>query len=229
MEEKRFPGGVWPVMLTPFTEENQVDYAALKELVEWYIKNGVDGLFAVCQSSEMFKLTLEERVTAAAKVKEYAAGRVPVIASGHISDSVEDQIEELNKVAATGVDAVILITNRMAKEEESDDVWIKNTQYLLEHLPEKVHLGLYECPFPYKRVMTPKVTKWCASTGRFYFLKDTWLRCRPDPGKIRDLQRDQVKTVQCQYSYPAGVLKRRRIRILWSYGEYASKAVSDSL
>ena len=69
MEEKRFPGGVWPVMLTPFTEENQVDYAALKELVEWYIKNGVDGLFAVCQSSEMFKLTLKERVTAAAKVK----------------------------------------------------------------------------------------------------------------------------------------------------------------
>ena len=173
MEEKRFPGGVWPVMLTPFTEKNQVDYAALKELVEWYIKNGVDGLFAVCQSSEMFKLTLEERVTVAAKVKEYAAARVPVIASGHISDSVEDQIEELNKVAATGVDAVILITNRMAKEEESDDVWIKNTQYLLEHLPEKVHLGLYECPFPYKRVMTPKVTEWCASTGRFYFLKDT--------------------------------------------------------
>ena len=61
MEEKRFPGGVWPVMLTPFTEENQVDYAALKELVEWYIKNGVDGLFAVCQSSEMFKLTLKEQ------------------------------------------------------------------------------------------------------------------------------------------------------------------------
>ena len=83
MEEKNdFPGGVWPVMLTPFTEENQVDYAALKELVEWYIENGVDGLFAVCQSSEMFKLTLKERVTAAAKVKEYAAGRVPVIASG---------------------------------------------------------------------------------------------------------------------------------------------------
>ena len=25
MKEKRFPGGVWPVMLTPFTEENQVD------------------------------------------------------------------------------------------------------------------------------------------------------------------------------------------------------------
>lgn len=173
MKEKKFPGGVWPVMLTPFTEENQVDYPALKKLVEWYIKNGVDGLFAVCQSSEMFKLSLEERVGIAAKVKEFAAGRVPVIASGHISDSMEDQIQELKLVAETGVDAVIMITNRMAAEEEPDEVWISNTQKLLDALPSDIHFGLYECPYPYKRVMSKKVTEWCASTGRFYFLKDT--------------------------------------------------------
>lgn len=173
MEAKKFPGGVWPVMLTPFTEENQVDYPALKELVEWYIENGVDGLFAVCQSSEMFKLTLEERVGIAAKVKEFAAGRVPVIASGHISDSLEEQIHELKLIAETGVDAVIMITNRMAAEDESDEIWISNTEKILEALPSEIRFGLYECPYPYKRVMSPKVTEWCASTGRFYFLKDT--------------------------------------------------------
>ena len=32
MEVKKFHGGVWPVMLTPFTEENQVDYPALNWL-----------------------------------------------------------------------------------------------------------------------------------------------------------------------------------------------------
>ena len=52
--ENRFPGGSWPVMLTPFTEDNKIDYDGLKELVDWYIKNGVSGMFAVCQSSEMF-------------------------------------------------------------------------------------------------------------------------------------------------------------------------------
>ena len=160
MKEKRFPGGVWPVMLTPFTEENQVDYPALKELVEWYIENGVDGLFAVCQSSEMFKLTLEERVGIAAKVKEFAAGRVPVIASGHISDSLEEQIHELKLIAETGVDAVIMITNRMAAEDESDEVWISNTEKILEALPSEIRFGLYECPYPYKK-MSRKVTEWC--------------------------------------------------------------------
>ena len=72
--ENRFPGGSWPVMLTPFTEDNKIDYDGLKELVDWYIKNGVSGMFAVCQSSEMFYLSLEERVKYAAKTVEFAAG-----------------------------------------------------------------------------------------------------------------------------------------------------------
>lgn len=168
-----FSGGVWPVMLTPFTKENQVDYKALEQLVNWYIDNGVLGLFAVCQSSEMFFLSLEERVEIARFVKEKAAGRVPVIASGHVSDSFEDQAKELNEIATTGVDAIILITNRLAKEDENDEVWFNNLQRLLEKLPEDMPLGFYECPYPYKRVMTKEVTRWCAETGRFYFLKDT--------------------------------------------------------
>ena len=85
--EKEFPGGSWPVMLTPYTDKNEIDYDALKELVDWYIENGVSGMFAVCQSSEMFCLSLEERVKYATKTVEYAAGRVPVIASGHVSDN----------------------------------------------------------------------------------------------------------------------------------------------
>lgn len=168
-----FPGGVWPVMLTPFTKDNKVDYKALEQLINWYIDNGVLGLFAVCQSSEMFFLSLEERVEIARFVKEKSAGRVPVIASGHVSDSFEDQIKELNEIAATGVDAIILITNRLAKEDESDEIWKSNLQRVIKEIPESIPLGFYECPYPYKRVMTKEITKWCADTGRFYFLKDT--------------------------------------------------------
>ena len=83
-----FPGGVWPVMLTPFTPNNEVDYPALRALVEWYISQGVSGLFAVCQSSEMFFLTERERAAVARAIVKYAAGRVPVIASGHVSESL---------------------------------------------------------------------------------------------------------------------------------------------
>ena len=173
MNAKTINNGVWPTMITPFTKENKIDFAALEKMIEWYIQNGVDGLFAVCQSSEMFFLDLEERVKLARFVKEMADGRVQVIASGHTSDSYEDQVRELNRIAETGVDAVVLITNRLAGQGESDAVWQNNLEKLLKELPEEVCLGFYECPYPYKRLILPEMLKFCADTGRFLFLKDT--------------------------------------------------------
>lgn len=40
-------------------------------------------------------------------------------------------------------------------------------------IPKDVPLGFYECPYPYKRIISPELLKWCADTGRFYFIKDT--------------------------------------------------------
>ena len=146
--KNEFPNGVWPVMLTPYTEDNKIDYPALEKLTEWYFENGCDGLFAVCQSSEMFQQTLEERCKIAAAVKKYANGK-PVIASGHISDSMEDQVEELKHMADTGIDALILISNRPAAQQESDQVMIERLQTLMEQHPNDLSLGFYECPYPY--------------------------------------------------------------------------------
>lgn len=167
------PDGIWPTMITPFTDKNTIDYEVLEELIEWYIKAGVDGLFAVCQSSEMFYLTLEERRDLAQFVVDKVKGRIPVIASGHISDSIESQVEEMKVIASTGADAAVLVVNQFAAADESDDVWIGNLESFLKKFPSDIPLGFYECPYPYKRLMSEKTLKWCASTGRFMFLKDT--------------------------------------------------------
>lgn len=188
-----FPGGSWPVMLTPFDEKNQVDYDALRELVNWYIDGGVSGLFAVCQSSEMFFLSLEEKVKTAAEAVKHVAGRVPVIASGHTSENIEEQIKELNAMAETGVDAVILITNRLAREEESDAVWIENCKKILDGMETDIPLGFYECPYPYKRLLPTDIIKWCADTGRFYFLKDTCCDIRQIKEKLRAAEGSALK------------------------------------
>jgi 4-hydroxy-tetrahydrodipicolinate synthase len=86
--------GIVPVMLTPFSADNQIDYPGLSRLIDWYLEKGVDALFAVCQSSEMQFLTLDERVALAKFVVDKVAGRIPVIASGHISDDIEQQIND---------------------------------------------------------------------------------------------------------------------------------------
>ena len=162
---------VWPVMLTPYDDTGSIDMDSLARLVDWYEENGVGGLFAVCQSSEMFYLSLRERCLLAGSIKKRA--HVPVIASGHVSVSREDQLEEIKQIADTGVDAVILITNRLACDHETSEVWKENLDWLLARIDPAVQLGFYECPVPYKRLISDEELAFTASTGRFRFMKDT--------------------------------------------------------
>ena len=65
-----------------------------------------------------------------------------------------------------------MILNQFAKEDENEDVAKQNIEYLLDHI-EAESFGIYECPYPYKRLVSPELLKWCAETGKFTFLKDT--------------------------------------------------------
>lgn len=85
-------------MITPFTEDNRIDYDAVLRIIEWYDKNGVDGIFAVCQSSEMFELSPQERVELAKFIINNTPKHMGVIASGHCAEKVEDQIREAQTV-----------------------------------------------------------------------------------------------------------------------------------
>ena len=171
---------IFTTMITPYREDGSVDYETAERYVDWYFESGITGIFAVCQSSEIFYLTLEERVElnrrvyARAKALEKQHGRrFTVVSSGHVSDTFEGQAEELNAVWESGTDALILITNRLDPGNEGDDVFIANGKKLLAALPGDVRFGLYECPYPYKRLVTPKILDWCMSTGRFDYMKDT--------------------------------------------------------
>lgn len=164
--------GIVPVMLTPFTADNRLDLAGLERLVDWYLANGSDALFAVCQSSEMQRLSLPERVELARRSLAAAGGRVPVMASGHISDPLADQIEELCAVADTGVDTLVLVTNHLDPRNEGTATFRAHLDALLAALPADMPLGLYECPAPYRRLLSDEELRICADTGRFVALKD---------------------------------------------------------
>lgn len=159
-------------MLTPFKEDNSIDFGALDALVDWYVENGVSGLFAACKSSEVFNMTLAERI-ALSKACCKRAGSLPVVVSGHIASSEREQIYELQAMADTGAAAIVLITNRFALPGENDDVWKMKAEKLINQIPESIPLGLYECPYPFRHYMSPRLLRWCAETGRFHFFKDT--------------------------------------------------------
>ncbi len=174
--------GVFPTMVTPYKKDGSVDYQGVEKLVEWYWEKGCDGIFAVCQSSEILFLTLEERVNIGKTVVEKAKSlaeqdktRKPmkIVVSGHISDSFDNQVEELTAMSGIGADALILISNRMDIANTTDETWIEDLHKLIEKIPANMPLGVYECPKPYKRLLTKKMLDACKATGRFAFIKDT--------------------------------------------------------
>ena len=174
--------GCWPTMITPFTDDNKVDYKALRAVTEWYIAKGCDGIFAVCQSSEMFFLSEQEKIDIARAVKDAAGGRVKVIASGHTSDDKAKQVEELGRMAETGVDAVVLVSNRLAAQDDDEEVLRNNFGGILRQLPDVV-FGMYECPYPYLRLVSTDFLKDCAVKKSLVFLKD--VSCSLDIQKER--------------------------------------------
>lgn len=167
-------------MITPYKNDGSIDYDTAEKYVEWYYNAGLTGIFSICQSSEIFYLSFDERVKLnevvykkAKELEKRGNRKFTVVSSGHISDDIEKQAEELNAVYHSGTDALILITNRLAKENEDEDVFIENAEKLIEMLPRDAKLGFYECPYPYKRLVTPKILDWCIKTKRFFYMKDT--------------------------------------------------------
>ncbi|MDF2614226.1 MAG: dihydrodipicolinate synthetase family protein [Clostridia bacterium] len=164
--------GVWPTMVTPYTEDNKVDYEGVLKIIEWYNKQGVAGIFAVCQSSEMFFLSKEERLELTKFIVENTPKHMGVIASGHVAESVTDQIEEAKAIIDLGIDAYVFISNKFAEPNDDEAVIKRSIERIISSIND-ISFGIYECPYPYKRLITPETLKWCADTERFLFLKDT--------------------------------------------------------
>ena len=169
---KEINNGVYPTMITPFTDDNKIDYNGVNELLNWYAKKGVDGIFAICQSSEIFFLSFEERLELLKFIMANKPEGMSIVASGHTADDLETQIEEAKAFIDCGIDAYVFISNRFVKEDEDDDVFLKNMEYVASKLPE-IPLGVYECPYPYKRKISPYVLKKMVENGKYQFIKDT--------------------------------------------------------
>lgn len=159
-------------MITPFTPQAQIDYDMLKKLIDFYLAAGVKGLFANCLSSEMYSISDDERIELTRAVVRHVNGKVPIVATGSFGETIRDKAEFTRRIFDTGVDSVVLITSHYAQLEEPDDVLLKNFETMLS-LTGNIPLGLYECPAPYKRLVSPEVLKTLVSTGRMFYHKDT--------------------------------------------------------
>ena len=169
---EKLPNGLWPVMLTPFHQDNSVDYKVLEQLTEFYIATGANGLFANSLSSEMFQLTEQERVSITQTVVKKTNGRIPVVSTGTFSRDLNKNAEFIKKLYDSGVQAVVITSNQLNDKMESEDAFKTQVEHLLNATGD-ISLGMYECPVPYKRLISAGMIQWLGKTGRFLYHKDT--------------------------------------------------------
>lgn len=165
--------GIWPVMPTPFTASGQLDRRGCEALIDWYLANRVDGIFTVCLSSEMFDLTAGERLELARLTVKRTGGAVPVVACGGFGDTEAERLRSIRETADAGVDAVVLPLSVLFPPECTPQQVADGLYAIAEKTPD-ILFGLYECPVPYKRLLSAgQLGRLARDCPRFRFLKDT--------------------------------------------------------
>ena len=110
-------GGSIVALVTPF-RDGDVDFGALKRLVDWHVESGTEGLVPVGTTGESPTLDHEEHEEVVARTVAAAAGRLPVIA-GTGSNSTAEAVRFTRHAAAVGADATLAVVpyyNRPTQE-----------------------------------------------------------------------------------------------------------------
>ena len=101
--------GCGTALVTPFTDRGEVDYPALRALVEWQIAERIDFLVPCGSTGEAQTLDDSERERVVAAVMETAAGRVPVMA-GATSNDTARAVAEARRMCRLGADYILTAT-----------------------------------------------------------------------------------------------------------------------
>ena len=95
-------------LVTPFDQDNRVDYASLKRLIDFHVAEGSDGLVIAGTTGESATLARDEHIELIARAVEMADGRLPVLA-GTGSNSTAQTVDLSVAVGTTGIDAYLVV------------------------------------------------------------------------------------------------------------------------
>ncbi|MFX0147446.1 MAG: 4-hydroxy-tetrahydrodipicolinate synthase [Candidatus Hodarchaeota archaeon] len=103
------PEGVMVALVTPFNKDESINEEQLRNLVNYLIEQGVNGLVPVGTTGEFVNMTFEERLEIIEIVVDEVNGRIPVIA-GTGETGTKLVIDATNKATDIGADAVLIVT-----------------------------------------------------------------------------------------------------------------------
>ena len=100
--------GMGVALITPFKEDESIDFEALSRLIEHLIQNGTDYLVVLGTTAETPTLTEEEKAAIKSFVVERVKGRIPLVL-GLGGNNTRGSVEHLKHDDFTGYDAILSV------------------------------------------------------------------------------------------------------------------------
>ncbi len=101
--------GAHTAIVTPFNRDGSVDFGTYRDLIEFQIQNGIDGIVPVGTTGESPTLNHKEHMKVIEETVRLVNGRVRVIA-GTGANSTAEAVELTREAKAFGIDATLQVT-----------------------------------------------------------------------------------------------------------------------
>ena len=111
--------GVVPIIPTPFTSEEQIDWPSLRHLIDFAVVSGACAVCLPAYASEFYKLSEDERHRVIAEAVGHASERIPVIAQVNYV-SARQAVESALYAQETGATAISSAVPRQVALGERD-------------------------------------------------------------------------------------------------------------
>lgn len=159
--------GSFAALITPFTQNGEIDEKKIRELVDWHVRQGTNGIVPVGTTGECPTLSHEEHRRVIEIVVGQSRGRVPVIA-GTGSNSTEEAVSLTMHAAAAGADGALMIAPYYNKP---------NQKGIYEHFKKvagkaDIPIVLYNHVGRTGVTIQPETVEALSRIGRFVAVKD---------------------------------------------------------
>lgn len=112
-------GRVLTAMITPFTEEGEVDHERVWRLARFLSEHGSDGLVVTGTTGESPTLTFEEKVALYRTVVEAVENKATYVVAGTGTYDTAESVELSRRAAEAGVDGLMAVTPYYSKPEQA--------------------------------------------------------------------------------------------------------------
>lgn len=100
--------GLGVALITPFTATGDVDYTALRRVLDYQLSNGIDFLCILATTAETPCLTAEEKQNVIQIVQEKVQGRIPILI-GMGGNNTANVIETIKNFDFKGIDGILSV------------------------------------------------------------------------------------------------------------------------